>query len=273
VEAVVNVAQAEAWNGWEGENWARDCERYDVMMREFDDAFFGAADLADQDRVLDVGCGTGQTARRAAHTAARVVGIDISGPMLARARQLTREANLTYVQGDAQVHPFPDGGFDAAISRGGVMFFTDPVAAFTNIARCLRPGGRLTFLGPRAARPDGAYARATTALTPWLREPSPAARGMASLADPEEIRRLLGETGFTGVVVEPVDRPMRYGSDALEAAGFVLSQGPVHHNLRDATDAEIDHVRAGLRDGFEPFLTPGGVLVPGHVWLVTATRA
>jgi len=277
VDAVANVAQAEAWNGWEGENWARDCERYDVMMREFDDAFFGAADLSDQDRVLDVGCGTGQTARRAARTAASVVGIDISGPMLARARQLTREANLTFVQGDAQVHPFPDGGFDGgfdkAISRGGVLFFADPVAAFTNIARGLRPGGRLTFLGPRAGRPDGAYARATATLTPWLREPSPAARGMASLTDPDEIRRLLAETGFTGVVVEPVDRPMPYGADALEAADFVLSQGPVRHNLRDATEAEIDRVRAGLRDGFEPLRTPDGVLVPGHVWLVTATRA
>jgi SAM-dependent methyltransferase len=242
-------------------------------MREFDDAFFDAADLSDQDRVLDIGCGTGQTARRAARTAARVVGIDISGPMLARARQLTRKENLTFVQGDAQVHPFPDGGFDKAVSRGGVLFFADPVAAFANIARGLRPGGRLTFLGPRASRPDGAYARATAALKPWLREPSPAARGMTSLTDPDGIRRLLGETGFTGVAVEPVDRPMPYGTDALEAADFVLSQGPVRHNLRDATAAEIDRVRAGLRAGFEPFRTPEGILVPGHVWLVTATRA
>jgi SAM-dependent methyltransferase len=272
VDAVVNVAQAEAWNGWEGENWARNSERYDAMMREFDEVFFRAAGLAAQDHVLDVGCGTGQTARRAARTAARVVGIDISGPMLARARQLTHEANLTFVHGDAQAHPFPDGGFDTAISRGGTMFFTDPVAAFANIARALRPRGRLTFLGPQASRPDGAYSRATAALTPWLREPSPAARGMASLTDPAAIRRLLDATGFTDVVVEPVDRPMSYGADASEAADFVLSQGPVRHNLRDATDAEIDHVRTGLRDGFEPFRTPDGVLVPGHVWLVTATR-
>jgi hypothetical protein len=96
---------------------------------------------------------------------------------------------------------------------------------------------------------------------------------MTSLTDPDGIRRLLGEAGFTGVVVEPVDRPMPYGTDPLEAADFVLSQGPVRHNLRDATDAEVDRVRAGLREGFEPFRTPDGVLVPGQVWLVSATLA
>jgi SAM-dependent methyltransferase len=277
MDTVVNVDQEKAWNGWEGENWARNADRYDAMVEDFTDALFRAADVGERDRVLDVGCGTGRTARLAARKAARgqVLGIDISAPMLARARLCAQEdglSNLTFEQGDAQVHAFAGGAFDLAVSRGGVMFFTDLVAAFANIARALRPGGRLAFLGPQPSRPDGDYARATAALTPWLRLPSPAAKGMMSLVEPGRIGQVLDEAGFVGVTVDAVEAPMVMGVDAADAAGFILSQGPVRFNLDRADQVEIDRVREELRTGFEPYQTDTGVRIPGHVWIVSATR-
>jgi SAM-dependent methyltransferase len=180
--------------------------------------------------------------------------------------------NVRFEQGDAQVHPFPDAGFDLAISRGGVLFFGDAVAAFANIRRGLRPGGRLAFLGPQGGTPDSEYARATAALRPLMREPSPASRGMGSLVDPARIREVLEAAGFTGIRIEPVTAPMDYGRDAADAAGFILGQGPVRGNLAGLDPGVVERARAELRAGLEAFETPEGVRISGAVWLVGATR-
>lgn len=134
--------------------------------------------------------------------------------------------NVRFDQGDAQVHPFPDAGFDVAISRGGVMFFGDPVAAFAHIRRALRPGGRLVFLGPQGGGPESDYARATAALKPLLRAPSPASRGMGSLVEPERIREVPDAAGFGTIEVEPVAAPMDYGRDAAGAVWVVRATRP-----------------------------------------------
>ena len=181
-------------------------------------------------------------------------------------------SNVRFEQGDAQVHPFPDAGFDVAISRGGVMFFADAVAAFTNIRRGLRPGGRLVFLGPQGGTPDSEYARATSALRPLMHAPSPASRGMGSLVDPARIRDVLEAAGFTGIRIEPVTAPMDYGRDAADAAEFILGQGPVRSNLAGLDRSVVERTREQLRAGLEAFETPEGVRISGAVWLVDATR-
>lgn len=213
MQAIVNARQAEAWNGWEGVHWARNRARYNAIVGAFND------------HVLDVGCGTGHVTLLAARRASRghVIGIDLSAPMLERAR--------------------------AALSRGGVMFFDDPVAAFTNIRRGLRPGGRLAFLGPRGGGSDSDYARATATLKPLMRAPSPASRGMGSLVDPARIR------------------------EVLDAAGFILGQGPVRTNLAGLDPGVVERTREQLEEGLEAYETPEGVRIPGAVWLVDATRA
>ncbi len=275
MDDIANTSQAEAWNGWEGDHWAAHPERYDGLVEGFDDALFSAAAIGAGDHVLDVGCGAGLVTRRAAGIAAQVLGIDLSAAMLERARaDAARHAvgNVTFEQGDAQVHAFPAGAFDVAISRGGVMFFGDPVAAFANIARGLRAGGRLAFMGPQGSNPDGRYARATAALAPYLRGPSPAQRGMGSLTDPARIREILGAAGYTGVTVEPAEAPMLLGRDAADAAEFLLGTGPVRFNLDGLAPSVVAEVRDGLRAGFEPHETPGGVRLPGAVWIVTAFR-
>ncbi|MGP4029563.1 class I SAM-dependent methyltransferase [Actinomadura sp. 3N407] len=273
---IVNRRQAEAWNGWEGAHWAANAGSYDAMMGEFNAPLFAAAGVASRDRVLDVGCGTGQTTLLAARRArdGNAVGIDISAPMLERARRdaaAERIGNVTFEQGDAQVHPFPAGGFDVVLSRGGVMFFADHVAAFANLRKALAPDGRLAFLGPQPGGPDSAYARATAALSPFLREASPAATGMGSLLDPARIRDVLAAAGFTDIDVAPVEAPMTFGAGTGDAVDFLFAMGPTRYNLRDVEAATVARIRGEVQDALTEFETADGVRIPGSVWVVTAS--
>jgi SAM-dependent methyltransferase len=270
MKSMVNKQQAEAWNGHEGAHWAENADRYDAMAAGINDPLFAAASIGEHDRVLDVGCGTGRITRLAARRAARG-----SAPMLERARAVAAEeglANVTFEQGDAQVHPFPADGYDVAVSRGGVMFFTDHVAAFANIGRALRPGGRLVFAGPQPGRPDGDHARAFAALGPLMRGPSPAQRGMASLTDAARIHEVLTGAGFEDVSVEPVEVPVVWGRNADDAVEFYLATGPVRFNLVDVDTATVDRVRDEVRSALRAYETPEGVRLRGAVWVVTATR-
>ncbi|MGW3571097.1 class I SAM-dependent methyltransferase [Streptomyces sp. NPDC000941] len=276
MHAIANRQQAEAWNDWEGIHWAEHPERYNAMMGGFNAPLFAAASIAAHDWVLDVGCGTGQTTRIAAQQACggSVVGIDLSAPMLERARSDALAEgidNVTFEQGDAQVHPFPDRGFDVLLSRGGVMFFTDHIAAFTHLRHALAPAGRLAFLGPQPGGPDSAYARATAALSPFLREASPAARGMGSLLDPARIHQVLAAAGFTDIDVAPAEAPMIFGANAGDAADFIFAMGPTRYNLRDVAPTTIARIRAEVHDALTEFETTDGVCIPGSVWIVTAS--
>ncbi|MCI2420738.1 methyltransferase domain-containing protein [Saccharopolyspora sp. K220] len=272
---VVNIQQSEAWNGWEGRLWAENPDRYNGMLDDFNAALFTAAEIDEGHQVLDVGCGTGRTTRLAAElaTRGRVAGIDLSAPMLARARaDAAGIPNIEFVQGDAQVHPFPEAGFDRAISRGGVMFFADLVAGFANIRRGLRPGGRLAFIGPTAPNPDGDYTRATAALAEFMSGPSPAARGMMSMVDPARIDEVLTEAGFRDITVNRVEAIEVLGEDAAAAAEFICSLGPVQFNLQGLDKSTVDKIRDEVRAGLRRYETPQGVQVPGTVWLVRATN-
>lgn len=129
----------------------RDADFYDSELRRHNGHFRGAADVRHGDHVLDIGCGAGLTTRQAAHAAVAgsAVGVDVSAPMLEHARRLAHAEglrNVIFEQGDAQSHRLPTGHFDVCLSRFGTMFFTEPVAAFTNIAAAMRPGARLVLL-------------------------------------------------------------------------------------------------------------------------------
>src|SRR3954471_15556366 len=131
LNSIVNVQQAEAWNGYEGRYWADHPQHWDAVAGGLNDPLFAAAVIGSSDRVLDVACGNGQTTRLAAGLASggHALGVDLSGPMVQRARAIaTAEGigNVRFEQGDAQVYPFPRREFDVAISRGGLTFFTDP---------------------------------------------------------------------------------------------------------------------------------------------------
>ncbi|MGA9832584.1 MAG: class I SAM-dependent methyltransferase [Trebonia sp.] len=274
---IVNTAQAEAWNGYEGAHWAANDDRYDIVNSGFNEPLLDAAGIGETSRVLDVGCGNGKLTRLAASRAphGQATGLDLSGPMLARARARAAEegiGNVTFEQGDAQVYPLPPGGFDVAVSRFGVMFFA--VAAFANIGHGLRPDGRLAI----ACLPDlsgtdlGPVFAAAAAHLP---APPPPATGTASpesLADPERAREVLIGAGFTDVSWTRVETAQVWGRNVVDAAGFIWGWGPVQFRVRHAGPGAITKAWAALEDALAPFAAAGGVILRGAAWLVTAQR-
>ncbi|MFF9431171.1 class I SAM-dependent methyltransferase [Streptomyces sp. NPDC014746] len=277
---VVNTEQAHAWNGPEGVQWARNRDRWNAVNEGFNERLLDAAEITARHRTLDLGCGSGQTTRLAALRAPRggAVGLDLSGPMLAEARsQAVREGvgNATFTQGDAQTHPFGTGTFDAAISRYGVMFFSDPGQAFGNIGRALRAGGRLAFVCP--AEPslnDWAVAmRSLRDILPVGDFGTPGLPGMFSLSFPERIHAVLTEAGFTGTAVDRVEAYGAWGHGADDAADFLLGTGPGGHwmgqvdpDARDRAERALAH---RLRDHEA---ADGTVRLRSTSWLVTADR-
>lgn len=279
MRSVVNTEQAEAWNGYEGTYWARNQDRWDAVNAGFNQPLLTAAAIGEHDRVLDVGCGSGQTARLAARQAAQgqVLGIDLSAPMLERARSTAaREAigNVVFEHADAQVHSFEPGTFDAAISRYGVMFFAGPVAAFANIGLALRPGGRLAFICAADAGLNE-WVQAMAALRDYLPVgdfATPGLPGMFSLADPDRIRAVLSEAGFTHVTPRRVEAYGDWGRNAEDAAAFLLETGPGRHLTGQVSQETQVRAREALTDHLRDHEENGTVRLRSTAWLVTADR-
>ena len=277
---IVNVEQAEAWDGPEGEHWAAYHARFDASIGPHHDALMAAAAIAPGERVLDIGCGNGLTSRdaaRAAGPAGSVLGVDLSGPMLARAELLTKEEgldNVRFEQADAQVHRFEPGAYDLAMSRFGVMFFLDPVAAFSNIAAALRSEGRLAILVWQsiAANEWVSAMRAALAVGRDLPAPPPGAPSPFSLADTDDARRILTEAGFTDIAFAGSEQPFHVGADADDAYGFVIGLRVIQmlvEGLDDATKARaLDNLRATMAD----HQTADGVMFDSAAWVITAVR-
>ncbi|WP_062441649.1 class I SAM-dependent methyltransferase [Herbidospora daliensis] len=272
-----NIGQANAWNGPEGAHWADHQDRMVGGNTALHRLLFGAAAIAETDRVLDIGCGAGETTIIAAGLAARgeVVGVDLSRPMLERARADQARwgfPHLRFEEGDAQIHPFPGDHFDVAVSQFGTMFFDDPVAAFANIGRALRPGGRLVFVCPQEAARCAWYTVPSVVLLGYPPEP-PAdafAPGMFSLADRARIHQVLGDAGFRTITTTAADVPLYFGRDAGDAADFMVGTGPVRAILDRDPTLTAATARTVLRVTLERFTGPIGVTLGGASWLVTA---
>ncbi|MFC0843035.1 class I SAM-dependent methyltransferase [Streptomyces noboritoensis] len=277
---IVNTEQAQAWNGPEGAHWARNQDRWNAVNEGFNEPLLDAAALTKECRVLDIGCGSGQTTRLAALRAPHgyALGLDLSGPMLAEARVRAERdgvSNVAFEQGDAQVHPFESAAYDSALSRYGLMFFADPVAAFGNIGRALRPGGRLAFVCPAAAERNG-WVEALSALSglPLGDLARPGLPGMFSLADPARIREVLTGAGFTAVTVTEAQAYGTWGSGAADAAEFLLGTGPGSHLMRQVDEATRVRARRTLEDRLRAHETADGtVRLLSTSWLVTADRS
>lgn len=272
-----NVEQLRAWDGDEGAYWAAHAEHFDRSALPFHRRLLVAAGIGRDERVLDIGCGTGQTTLLAARTASAgsALGVDLSSPMLAYARQRAAEervANITFQQADAQIHPFDTAGFDVVISNTGATFFGDPVAGFTNVARALRPGGRLALLTWQSLARNEWVRELTGALAAGrdLPGPPPDAPSPFALADADRVRAVLASAGFADVELEEGTERMWFGDDADDAYGFVL--GLLGWILEDLDAAGRTRALAALRASTAAHESADGVRYDSAVWVVLAAR-
>ena len=246
---------------------------YDAELQRHDAVLRPAWGIQPHEHVLDIGCGRGQTtcaAARMAH-AGRALGVDISAPAIERARELAQAQgirNVSFEQADAQVHAFPQAGFDLAISRFGTMFFADPVAAFGNVGRALRPGGRLVMMVWQAAGRNEWEVAIRRALGGNGESPD-----AFSLGHPSTAAGILGAAGFTGVSFTEVREPVYYGPDVAAALDWVRGFRSTREVLdRLETAAAADAV-GRLREMLAGHLGENGVWLGSRAWIVSARRA
>lgn len=279
-----NAQQIEYWNEVSGARWVALGDVIDAQIAPLGEVALARAAARAGERVLDVGCGCGATSlalARAVGAEGRVVGIDVSAPMLARAREraaLEGLAQLSFVNADAQTHAFA-GDFDLLFSRFGVMFFADFPAAFANLRRALRPGGRLLFLCWRELERNPWMQVPIEAASQVIDVPPPLAPGVPgpyALREASSLEAWLGEAGFEDVSLRSLDLdlPVRGGASLEESADFSLSMGPVAAALKadESADPEATRqaVRAALLRAFEPFLVEGRVVFGASAWCVSA---
>jgi SAM-dependent methyltransferase len=252
---------------------------YDAELQRHNELLRRASGVRPHDEVLDIGCGTGQTTRQAARLAraGSAFGIDISASAIARARELAWAKgvhNVSFERADAQIHRFPQERYDLVISRFGTMFFAEPVAAFANVARALRPAGRLVMMVWQAhelnewdvaihqslADPEGPAAIASEGPDPF------------SLADPPTVTGILEAAGFAGVTFTDVHEPVYYGRNVSAALDWVRGFTCTNQMLKRLDPAGAERAQDRLREALAAHMNDDGVWFNSSAWLVTAHR-
>jgi SAM-dependent methyltransferase len=272
---IANSEMAKAWDGPEGASWSAQPARYQRATRRIWARFRTVVPVTPDARVLDVGCGNGASTCDLAGSAASALGIDLSAQMLENARRRAADsglANVSFVQGDAQVYPFPARAFSLGTSLFGSMFFADPAAAFANIGSALVPGGRLALLAWRSLAGNewvGAI-RSSLAAGRELPAPLPGVPGPFAFADRSVPAAALTAAGFVDVSFGEVDEPCDMGADAEEAFAFMSTVGVARGLLADLDEATQADALDRLRRRISLQETADGVLFPAAAWLITA---
>ena len=273
-----NADQIAYWNGANGQRWTNRQAEQDVLLAPVSKTLIDRAAVKPGDRIIDVGCGCGSTSIAFAEKVAPngfVLGIDISGPMLARARELApRHLPVDFVQTDATVHPFDPQSFDLVVSRFGVMFFAEPAISFANLRRALRPSGRVAFACWREPREN-----------PWMMAPlqaiyqhvpklpqGPEDPGPFAFASEERVNRILDQAGYKAIEMEPIalsfDIAIGRGLDAAVQAALQI--GPGSRALDGHTPKTRAAAAASVKEMLTPYVRGQSVPLSGSIWIVTA---
>jgi SAM-dependent methyltransferase len=276
-----NSDQAAYWNGPAGRRWTDRQEMQDVVLAPVSAALLDRARVASGERVIDIGCGCGATAIELAERVGpegRVTGLDISAPMLERARERA-PANLPLqlILADATVHPFEAGASDLLFSRFGVMFFADPVQSFANMRKALRPGGRVAFAAWREPRKNPWMIVALQEAykhVPRLPEVAPDDPGPFAFASEDRVQGILKGAGFSGFAMEPVELTVDLAAGrGLEAAvNGALAIGPVSRALEGQAPEQMAAVASSIRAALAARQQGETVPLAASVWIATAVN-
>lgn len=266
--------QTSLWNGAGGRAWVASADLLDQLLQPMEDLLVAAVPSASR-RVLDVGCGTGGTTvaiARKLGAQAQCTGADVSEPMIEGARDRAARAGSSadFVVGDAQTYAFDAGAFDALVSRFGVMFFKDAVAAFANLRRAAKPGAEMRFIVWRSPEENPFMTTAEHAAAPLLSLPArqPNEPGQFGLADRDHVLRILEQSGWRDGTLQPIDAPCVMPEPAL--ARYVTQLGPVGRALQQADDELRSRVLATVLSAFAPFVHGAEVRFNAACWMIAA---
>jgi SAM-dependent methyltransferase len=277
--APANQAQVEQWNSPVNLRWVTEQQRLDRVFDRLDDLGLAHAALQPGERVVDVGCGCGASSLRCAQLvgpSGSVLGVDVARAMLAHARERAQGLpQLAFREADAAVYPFP-GDADLVYSRLGVMFFGEPEAAFANLRRALRPGGRLCVVAWQRWDDNSWYQvplRAASRVMELTPPAPPGAVGPQQLADADRFRAILRAGGFSEIALHPHDLSLQLSTTGLaDAADFALLAGPLARALfeRASDPALLAQVRAAVSEGLAPYASGQTVALGAAIWVATA---
>ncbi len=274
---MANREMVELWNGPTSDAWVLTPERYDAMLGGLGLLALDAAALRPGERVLDIGCGSGDLSRSAAERVrpgGSVLGLDVSAPLVELAAHRAAD-DLAFLVGDAQVHDLGTARFDVLVSRFGVMFFDDPVAAFTQLRSAMAPGGRLSFVAWQAAPLNEWVLTAIGALVPHVgfpQLPPPGAPGPFAFAEADHVRAVLASAGWTDVEVRAVSQPLLVGGPGSvdDVVAFYEQDAFGRMMLAQASPEAQVAGRAALREAVAERIGADGLEVGAAVWVVTA---
>ena len=274
-----NSAEIAAWNGPLGRTWADWQAAFDALQEPIGAVTLARADVRAGERVIDVGCGAGATTvelGKLVGPSGSVIGVDVSGPLLARAKERVPSGlPVTFVEADAAAHVFPSGEFDLLFSRFGVMFFADPTRAFANLRTALRSGGRLAFACYRDRVENPLLMtslRAAYEHVPRLPRPGPEDPGLFAFAQEARVRRILTAAGFQSINCDPVDLEIdiALGRGLDEAVKIGLELGPVARAMAGQPPEIRQAVAQSVRRAYAPLQRGSSVPLRAAIWLVTA---
>ncbi|EIZ77145.1 methyltransferase [Novosphingobium sp. Rr 2-17] len=278
-----NAYQVADWNGQNGERWVANQTRLDAMLAVFGDAAIKAVAPAPDERVLDVGCGAGASSLALVARVGKngkVLGVDISVPLIERAREIApADVPLTFQVADASSAEMSEAAFDLLFSRFGVMFFNDPVAAFTHMRGRLRQGGRLAFVCWRGMQendwvhlPMGAI----NGIVPPTAPPAPEAPGPFSFRERARVMHILTAAGFVDIAIAPFDASIPFGQGATreaaidDAVEMAFEVGPLSRALAGQPDDIRARATSAVRAAFASRPGERSVMIDGAAWIVTA---